>query len=66
LTILPEYAVRDEQMYGALRSIPVKGHPLLRTIKLLWDGRRHFSPVTRALLAHLQSRFPSLSDLLYV
>jgi LysR family transcriptional regulator, low CO2-responsive transcriptional regulator len=66
LTILPDYAVRDEQAYGVLRAVPIKDQPLQRTLRLLWDGRRFFSPVTRALLAHLQSRFPTISDLLYI
>lgn len=63
LTILPMYAVRDEQALGLLRALPLEGRPLLRTLKLIWDKRRFFSPITKSLLAHLQDCFPTLHDL---
>ncbi len=44
LTILPKYAVRDEEAYGALRTVPIAGEPLTRTLKLVWDARRYFRP----------------------
>ena len=66
LTILPEYTVRDEQTYGVLRAVPMLGRPLERTLKLVWDKRRYFSPVTRSLLLHLQEYLPALGELLYV
>lgn len=66
LTILPEYAVRDEQEYGVLRSVSIANQPFVRIVKLVWDKRRYFSPVTRSLLAHLQGCFPALGEVLYV
>jgi DNA-binding transcriptional LysR family regulator len=66
LTILPDYTVRDEQRYGALRAVPITGRPLVRTLKLIWNKRRHFSPVTRSLLMHLNGYLPGLGELLYV
>jgi DNA-binding transcriptional LysR family regulator len=66
LAILPGYAVRDEQAYGALRALSVDGRPFVRTVKLVWDKRHYFSPVARSLLAHLQGCFPALGEVLYV
>lgn len=66
LAILPGYAVRDEEAYGALRALSIADRPFVRTVKLVWDKRRHFSPVTRSLLAHLQGCFPALGEVLYV
>lgn len=66
LAVLPAYAVRDEVNYGSLRTIPVAGQPFVRVVKLLWDRRRFLSPVTRALLAHLQGCYPALGEVLYV
>jgi DNA-binding transcriptional LysR family regulator len=60
LTILPWYAVRDEEAFGVLRTVRITGKPLLRTVKLVWDKRRHFTPVTHSLLRHLQGCFPAL------
>jgi DNA-binding transcriptional LysR family regulator len=62
LTILPGYAVRDEVELGLLRAIPLEGSPLQRTLKLIWDKRRPFSPVTRSLLVFLQQTFPALAE----
>ena len=60
LTVLPKYAVADDVALGLLRALPVEDHALQRTIKLLWDARRPFLPVTRAFLRHLAIRFPAL------
>lgn len=60
LAILPWYAVRHEEELGLLRSLPISDRPLLRTIKLVWDQRRPFTPVARSLLRHLQGCFPAL------
>lgn len=60
LTILPAYAIRAEQEFGLLRGVPIEGKPLVRTLKLVWDKRCFFSPITRSLLVHLQGCFPAL------
>jgi DNA-binding transcriptional LysR family regulator len=62
LTILPAYAVDEEVAFGLLAALPIHGSPLQRTVKLIWDRRRHFSPVTRSFLNHLAGRFPTLAD----
>lgn len=63
LTILPEYTVRDELSFGVLHLIPLEDRPLMRTLKLIWDKRKFFSPITNSLLVHLRDCFPSLHDL---
>ena len=63
LTILPAYVVQDDAALGLLRAIPLQDEALQRILKLIWDKRRHFSPVARALLRHLSSRFPALLEL---
>lgn len=60
LTILPAYAIQAEQEFGLLCGIPIEGKPLVRTLKLVWDKRHFFSPITRSLLVHLQGCFPAL------
>ncbi len=64
LTVLPRYVVTDDVQLGLLRALPVQDHSLQRTIKLLWDTRRPFTPVTRAFLRHLAFRFPALAGVL--
>jgi DNA-binding transcriptional LysR family regulator len=64
LTILPDYAVRDDVALGLLRALPLSDQTLQRTLKLLWDSRRPFAPVTRAFLRHLAQRFPALLTLI--
>lgn len=63
LTIMPKYAVRDEEGFGRLRAIPIAGAPLTRTLKLVWDARRYLSPVTHSLLAYLEPLYPALKDM---
>lgn len=64
LTILPRYAMVDDEAFGTLRALPLEGEPLQRTLKLVRDGRRHLTPITRSLLAHLATQFPAISDVL--
>lgn len=64
LTILPRYAVADDVDLGLLAALPVEDHRLQRTIKLLWDARRPFTPVTRAFLRHFTLRFPALTGVI--
>ncbi len=61
ISILPGYAIAEEVAAGALRALPVKDHPLKRTLKVIWDESTFFSPVTRAFLRLLGTYFPPLS-----
>lgn len=63
LAILPEYAVHAEQAFGVLRIIPLTGKPLTRTVKLIWDKRRFFSPLVHSFLQHLYQCCPTLAHL---
>lgn len=63
LTILPEYAIHTEQGFGVLRNIPIEHQPLVRTLKLIWDKRRFFTPITHSLLEHLQGCCPRLAEI---
>lgn len=62
LTLLPDYVVRDDVALGRLRCLRIEDAPLSRTLKLVWDRRRYFAPVTRSFLRHLSARFPALQD----
>ncbi len=53
VTILPTYAVQREKQAGLVHTITIADVPLRRSLKLLWDGGRSFSPVTRAFLTML-------------
>ncbi|MEZ4681318.1 MAG: LysR substrate-binding domain-containing protein [Caldilineaceae bacterium] len=63
LTILPAYAVAHEVSAGQMHTIPIKASPLQRTLKLIWDKERPFSPIATAFLRHLSRRFPALTTL---
>lgn len=60
ITILPEYAVQREIEMGLLKAIPIEGVPLRRTLKLIWDEKRLFNPISRAFLLTLTQTFPQL------
>jgi DNA-binding transcriptional LysR family regulator len=61
LTVLPDYAVRDETALGLLRLVSLEGRPLRRELKLVWNGAAVISPITRAFLTHLEAVFPALA-----
>jgi DNA-binding transcriptional LysR family regulator len=63
LTILPDYVVAHEVAAQQMHTIAIESSPLRRTLKLIWDKERHFSPVARAFLRHLTQRFPTLSKM---
>lgn len=58
ITILPEYAIRQEVEMGILQALPIEGVPLKRELKLIWDDLYPFSPSTRAFLSNLAQHFP--------
>jgi DNA-binding transcriptional LysR family regulator len=62
LAVLPRYAMRDEENLGTLRAVTVTGVSLHRVLKLVWDDRRHFSPVERSLLEHLAEHYPAIHN----
>lgn len=63
LTILPEYVVKSEIELGMLTALPVSGRPFQRTLKLIWNQERFFSPIVWAFLEHLSQRLEVLRPL---
>jgi len=63
VTILPTYAVARERASGLMRAVPVRDVRLQRSLKLLWDSGRPFSPMTRAFLGHLSETFPTIKPI---
>ncbi|MCU0466699.1 MAG: LysR substrate-binding domain-containing protein [Anaerolineae bacterium] len=54
VTILPEYAIRQEQGFGVLHALKVEGATLQRTLKAVRDATRYFPPPPQAFLNHLR------------
>ncbi len=59
VTILPEYAVRQEQSFGLLHALKVEGTVLRRTLKAVRDATRYFPPPPQAFLNHLRNTLNS-------
>lgn len=64
LAVLPPYVVQTEVSQGLLHMIPVRDKPFIRSLKLIWDSRVPFSPITRAFLTELSQRYSALKGLL--
>lgn len=64
MAIMPPYVVQAEVEQRLLHTIPVKGKPFTRSLKLIWDANMHFSPIANAFLAELSPRYPALIALL--
>lgn len=63
LAILPPYVVQTEAQQGLLHVLPIVGRPLTRSLKLIWDSQVSLSPIVRAFLLELASRYPPLQSL---
>jgi DNA-binding transcriptional LysR family regulator len=64
MTVLPTYAVARERASGLLRSVPVADVDFHRSLKLVWDSARPFSPVTRAFLSHLSESYDVIKPMI--
>jgi DNA-binding transcriptional LysR family regulator len=64
LSILPPYVVQTEVAQGLLHMIPVREKPFTRNLKVIWDSRVPFSPITRAFLTELSQRYSALNGVL--
>jgi DNA-binding transcriptional LysR family regulator len=60
VSILPDYVVRAEVEAGTLRAIAVRGRPLSRKLKLVWDPGVPWSPPVRAFVRSMAARLPQL------
>ena len=61
MTILPQYAVQDEQQLGRLRTIAIEQRPFVRTLKLIWSKREHFSTRFLSLTSSFGTALPENS-----
>lgn len=61
-SILPDYAVEREQQAGTLQTLVIDDVNLERQLKLIWNDNTPFSPVTLALMRHMQTIFPQLKE----
>ena len=66
ITILPEWGLQEQSAGHDLRSLPVQGVDLRRTLKLVWNEEAPFKPAERAFLALLMDEFPQLTQLVTV
>lgn len=64
LTILPEYAMRDELELGLLGKIRLTDQPLVRMLTLIWDTAVPLTPLARAFISYFSGRFPQVQRVL--
>lgn len=62
IAILPDYVLEQELQLGLLRIVPMENNPLRRTLKAILPQDRLCSPVGRAFLSHLKTKFPQLAS----
>lgn len=65
LSVLPAYAVQRELEMGLLRSLTITDVELSRSLKLIWDKSRLFTPVTTAFLKYQSQQFPQIRHILH-
>jgi len=63
IAILPPYAVQQELELNTLHLVSVQDAALRRTLKLVWNTEKPFSPLVAAFLRHLaDEHLPCLRD----
>ncbi len=63
-TFLPSCMVAKELLYGDLFALFVPEMQQRRILKLVWDDKRPFPPISRAFIASLVETYPQLQELL--
>jgi DNA-binding transcriptional LysR family regulator len=63
VAILPMYVVQEEVKGEIVHALPLISAPLQRTLKLIWNREKFFSPIARTFLHHLSARLPALAAL---
>ncbi len=61
---LPSCMVSDDLLKGDLLALFIPEMQQKRVLKLVWDGKRPFTPISRAFIASLIETYPQLQNLL--
>ena len=57
ISILPRYALEQEERLGLLRAIHIEGEPMQRTIRGAWIANSPLSPAANAFMSHVAAEF---------
>lgn len=57
VSILPRYAIEQEERLGLLKAIHVDGAPMQRTIRAVWSATAPLNPAANAFLSHIAGEF---------
>jgi len=63
VTLLPQYTLQRELEAGQLRLLSVTDVSLHRDLKLIWNRKRLFSPISYAFLQFMQVHYPSIREI---
>ena len=64
VTILPQYTLQHEIESNQLRLITIEDVITSRDLKLVWNIKRPFSPITYAFLKYMKTHYPSIEQIL--
>jgi DNA-binding transcriptional LysR family regulator len=63
VTLLPRYTVQREIEAGQLRYLPIRDVPLQRDLKLVWNSKRPFTPISYAFMRFIQVHYPVIQKI---
>jgi len=64
VTLLPKYTLQREIETRQLRVLPISDLPLQRDLKLVWNSKRPFSPISYAFVKFMQVHYPSIQKIM--
>jgi DNA-binding transcriptional LysR family regulator len=57
VTLLPDYALREDELETRFALLRIKGVPLTRTLKAVWNTRYSIKPIAKAFLRLVQDQY---------
>jgi DNA-binding transcriptional LysR family regulator len=57
VTLLPDYALRADELETRFALLKIKGVPLTRTLKAVWNTRYSIKPIAKAFLRLVQDQY---------
>ena len=64
VTLLPRYTIQREIEAGQLRYLPIHDVSLQRDLKLVWNSKRPFTPISYAFIRFIQVHYPTLQEIM--
>lgn len=64
VTLLPQYTLQRELEAYQLKLIKIGDVITTRDLRLIWNGKRPFSPISRAFISYMKTHYPNIASII--